>query len=139
MGDIPDRPMPSSQPVNDRPTVLVVEDDDWLRDVVADILESSGYRVATARNGRDAHEYLATVCEPPSAVLMDLMMPILNGWEFLVGLKSDERFAATPIVVMTALHDALPSGVDLVLRKPFRIDDLLATIDHFARAPVLLN
>jgi DNA-binding response OmpR family regulator len=131
--------MPLSQAVDDRPTVLVVEDDDWLRDVVADILESSGYRVATARNGWDAREYLATVCDPPSAVLMDLMMPIVSGWEFLAGFRSEERFAATPIVVMTALDDTMPSGVDLVLRKPFRIDDLVATIDHFARAAVLLN
>ena len=125
--------MIASEKVDGQPTILIVEDDDWLRVVVADILESSGYRVATANNGKQANDYLATAGEPPAAILMDLMMPIQNGWDFLLGLKGEARFAATPIVVMTGLGRDLPAGVDLVLKKPFCLDDLVETIAHFAQ------
>ncbi len=63
---------------------------------------------------------------------MDLMMPVASGWDCLDAVKSDDRLSWIPIVIMSELNEA-PVGADLFLKKPFRVDELLATIDHFAR------
>jgi two-component system, response regulator, stage 0 sporulation protein F len=114
-----------------RPTILVAEDDVGLRDIVAQILESSGYEVVAADDGQQALAYLSSAPEVPAAVLLDLMMPVASGWDCLDALKSDDRLWSIPVVIMSELDEA-PIGADLFLKKPFRVDELLATIDHFA-------
>lgn len=120
-----------------RPTILVAEDDTGLRDIVVEILEASGYDVVPADDGRQAIEYLASTNEAPAAVLLDLMMPICSGWECLRAMKADDRLAYIPVVVMSELEmselEHAPAGADLFLRKPFHVDELVDTIDHFAR------
>jgi CheY-like chemotaxis protein len=115
-----------------RRTILVAEDDIALRDVVAEILESSGYEVVPADDGQQAIDYLATAEEVPAAVLLDLMMPVVNGWDCLRVMRSDDRLCWIPIVVMSEAEQ-YASGADMFLHKPFRVDELLETIDHFAR------
>ncbi len=124
--------MVSSEKRAGRPTILVAEDDIGLRDIVADILESSGYDVVAADDGQQAMAYLTSAREPPAAVLLDLMMPVASGWDCLDRLRSDDRLSIVPVVIMSETDEA-PVGADLFLKKPFRVDELLATIDHFAR------
>ncbi|HTB72255.1 MAG TPA: response regulator [Polyangiaceae bacterium] len=113
-------------------TILVAEDDIGLRDVVAEILQSSGYEVVSADDGQQAIDYLASAEEIPDAVLLDLMMPVVNGWDCLRVMRSDDRLCGIPIVVMSEVEQGA-AGADMFLRKPFRVDELLETIDHFAR------
>jgi CheY-like chemotaxis protein len=113
-------------------TILVVEDDDEIRDVIADILEDGGYDVIPAGNGKQAIDYLATTSDLPALILLDLMMPIVNGWECLRAIKSDARWSSVPVIVMTAVGRDRPPDVDAVLKKPFQIGDLLTSVLHFA-------
>ena len=79
--------MVSSAQQTGRPTILIAEDDVELRDIVAEILESSGYDVVGADDGEQALAYLTAAPEVPAAVLLDLMMPIASGWDCLDALK----------------------------------------------------
>jgi DNA-binding response OmpR family regulator len=121
----------SSETPTVHPTILIAEDDVGLRDIVAEILESSGYEVVAADDGRQALDYLATAAQVPAAVLLDLMMPVASGWDCLDQMRHDDRLSSIPIVIMSESDEA-PIGADLFLKKPFRVDELLATIDHFA-------
>jgi CheY-like chemotaxis protein len=110
-------------------SVLVVEDDDDLREVLCRVLSDEGYETRSAINGQDA---LALLREDPlpGLILLDLMMPIMNGWQFRAVQEADARLAAVPVVVMTAaarLDDAAIAGTDFV-RKPVRIEDLLERV-----------
>jgi CheY-like chemotaxis protein len=111
-----------------RPFILLVDDDDELRDIVAEILEAEGYDVIPARHGQQVLDYLRTADGLPALVLLDLMMPIVNGWECLRAIKSDERLRCIPVVLMTALGGDRPGNADAVLRKPLRIDQLLDVV-----------
>jgi CheY-like chemotaxis protein len=84
--------------------ILVVDDDPAIRDVVADILEMSDYAVRTAANGAEALEKIRA--EPPAAVLLDLMMPVMNGWDFLRACRTETICARIPIAIMSAARDA---------------------------------
>jgi len=112
-----------------RPLVLVVDDDPDILDAICDILEGEGYRVARARHGLEA---LAAVDrEPPAVILLDLMMPVMDGLAFAHALRARERDGGVPIVVISA--DGNPQKVAAVgakgfLAKPFDIDALLAQV-----------
>ncbi len=112
-------------------TILVAEDDIGLRDIVVDILQASGYEVVPADDGRQAMDYLTAAAEAPAAVLLDLMMPVLNGWDCLRAMRADDRLWRIPIVIMSEADEGIAAGADMFLRKPFRVDELLETIDHF--------
>jgi CheY-like chemotaxis protein len=120
-------------------TILVVEDDDGIRDIIGDVLEEGGYDVIPASNGKQALDYLVNMDEPPALILLDLMMPIVNGWECLRAIKRNRRSSSIPVIVMTAVGRDRPTGVDAVLNKPFRIADLLSAVLHFARATAVAN
>jgi CheY-like chemotaxis protein len=109
-------------------TILVVDDDDELRDIVGDVLEECGYDVVPAGNGKQAADYLTTARELPSLIVLDLMMPIVNGWECLRLIKSDPRFSSIPVILVTAIDRDRPPGADVVLKKPYRLGDLLAAV-----------
>jgi CheY-like chemotaxis protein len=115
-------------------TVLVVEDDDDLRDVVLQTLERNGFSVAGVRDGQEALDWLAK--EPlPNLILLDLMMPRMSGWEFRRRQLADARFAGVPVVVMTATHtlDEAAIHADDILRKPLSFAALVKTIKRYAR------
>ncbi len=113
-------------------SILLVEDEGELRDIVGDLLEESGYDVIPANSGKQALDYLTTATEPPALILLDLMMPLVNGWECLRTIRRDQSLSAIPVVVVTAIDRDRPSGADIVLKKPYRVDDLLAVVAHYA-------
>jgi CheY-like chemotaxis protein len=113
--------------------VLVVEDDDNIRETVRQILELEGYAVHTAENGKRAIEILETLTYP-CLILLDLMMPVMNGWEFLEARSKNAVMAALPVIVVSAVADqARDSGATEIMRKPPDIDSLLETVAHHFR------
>ena len=112
--------------------ILVVDDDAAIRQTICDILESEGYSVAVAGDGRDA---LARIAEQqPSLVLLDLQMPVMTGWDVLTQLR--QQGANVPVVFMTAGYraktEAERHNAEGHLGKPFEMDDLLRLVARFA-------
>jgi CheY-like chemotaxis protein len=111
--------------------VLVVDDDADIRDSIGDILELRGYRVFRAANGREALERLRSG-PPPCVILLDLMMPVLNGWEFREQQTSDVRLAGVPVVVISGDgstdEKAARIGVSEFLRKPLELSAILDVV-----------
>ncbi|MGI8586371.1 MAG: response regulator [Chloroflexia bacterium] len=113
--------------------VLVVDDDPAILDICADLLESEGYDVALAANGQQAINQMGT--NAPDVVLMDIMMPVLNGVEACRRMKADPETARIPVVLMSARtnlnrqNQELDSA-DALLAKPFDINHLLDTIQE---------
>jgi CheY-like chemotaxis protein len=114
-------------------SILIVDDDADLRDTLLMLLKQSGFDVRTAANGRAALEQVNA--ERPSLILLDLMMPEMNGWQFIEHVRQDPRLGSIPIVIMTAHKpDGLPAlPSEDVLHKPFNLGQLLATIERHAR------
>jgi CheY-like chemotaxis protein len=106
--------------------ILVIDDEPMVREAVGRVLSSEGYDVAFAHDGADA---IARVnAEPPDAILLDLMMPGMNGRQFLSALR-DDLGLSLPVVVMTAVHGlgqrAINLGATDVVEKPFDVEELL--------------
>ncbi len=104
-------------------SVLVVDDDVEIREVVCEILEHFGYRVAVAADGVEASELLEHGLEP-SAIVLDMMMPRMDGWTFLGRLRANPRYESLPVVVASAMVAQPPPGADALLQKPFSLSDL---------------
>src|SRR5690242_2846236 len=85
-------------------TILVVEDDPDIRELVSEVLCQSGYHVAEAGNGQEALDFLKAH-DQPCVMLLDLMMPVLSGPELLEILADDPRFSKLPVVVVSAVAD----------------------------------
>jgi CheY-like chemotaxis protein len=107
-------------------SVLIVEDDDDIREVVASALEAEGFQVYQADTGVRALELLKEVPHP-SLILADLMMPVMDGWEFIKALSQDDRLATLPVVVISALDHGEPEGFRRI-KKPFDIDELVKIV-----------
>lgn len=103
--------------------ILIVEDDDAIRETLQALLEQRDYDVTTAANGREALESLAA--RRPNLILLDLMMPVLDGWEFLKRLNNDEDLADIPVLVVSAATDRVPRGHQGFFRKPLDLSGLL--------------
>lgn len=114
--------------------VLVVDDDADIRSVVSELLTDEGYQVKTAVNGREA---LATLASwRPDVILLDLMMPIMDGWTFLTSRQSNCTLRRIPVIVMSASHtlnrgDEQRTVADVVA-KPFEIDTVLTKVAALA-------
>ncbi len=109
--------------------VLLIEDDADLRDALCDALLESGHQVTTAVDGGDGLRQLRTV--RPDVVVLDLMMPRLDGWQFRVAQRADPMLAMTPVVAISASSSATAAAVDadLFLRKPLDADTLCRAIE----------
>jgi CheY-like chemotaxis protein len=114
-------------------TILLVEDDDDIRDTIADLLASEGYDVVPTANGREAIDYVQGSRPVPAVILLDLMMPVVSGWECLRVIRSSARWSAVPVVVVTAVTRDLPAGVDALLRKPFGMTELRELVGRLAK------
>jgi CheY-like chemotaxis protein len=121
--------MAAGQPKRD--CVLIVEDDTDLRETLADLLQLEGYRTAEAANGREALARLQQ-SGPPCLILLDLMMPVMNGWEFREQLRQDPALAATPVAILTGVRNSADQAAALdavgYFQKPLDLDALLATV-----------
>ena len=129
---------PSSSAEGDRKTVdtsrfvLIVDDDPDLLDVTTFVIESEGMAVETARNGEEALALLGTG-RLPTLVLLDLMMPVMNGWEFLAAVANDPLLNGIPVVVLTATEHTEVPGAMAVLNKPMDLKELLRVVERYAR------
>ncbi len=114
-----------------RAPILVVDDDRGIREIIAETLEFEGYQVAQAKNGAEALEMIAE--NPPSLVLLDMRMPVLDGWGVARALRA--RGIRLPIVVVTAAKDARAWANEIgaigYLAKPFEDSDLLEAVDRY--------
>lgn len=115
--------------------VLVVDDDAAIREAVRDVLESEGIAVETAANGADALEQVSR--HRPQLVLLDMRMPVLDGWGFASALR--DRGLTLPVVVMTAAADASRWAEEIgaigVVAKPFGVTELVSAVRRFGTAP----
>jgi CheY-like chemotaxis protein len=117
-------------------TVLVVDDELAIADMLCVVLEGEGYRVVTASNGQVALASLTMT--RPDMVLCDLMMPLLDGQELCRAMKSDPQYQAIPIILMSAVGDSLISAAtqhDGFIGKPFDIDEVLALVERLIGKP----
>jgi CheY-like chemotaxis protein len=107
--------------------VLVVDDDPDILEALSEILEAEGFEIRRARNGKEALERLSP--EPPQLILLDLMMPIMDGWEFAQRMKQLPDVSHLPIIVLSADRNVSnkATGIGAVgyLAKPFELNDLL--------------
>jgi two-component system, chemotaxis family, chemotaxis protein CheY len=117
---------------NNKP-ILVIDDDPAILATVSDALALEGFPVATATNGAEALDVIDANSQRPSLVLLDMRMPVLDGWGFMRALR--ERGLPLSVVVMTAAADARRWGREIgangVLAKPFELDELLAAVRRF--------
>ena len=118
--------------------ILVVDDDPDIRETVADLLETEGYSVMKAENGREALARLRQ--HKASLILLDMMMPVMDGWQFRSEQQRDPEIAAIPVVVVSASasteQEAARMGAAGCMQKPLDLDELLGTIDRLCRDPV---
>jgi CheY-like chemotaxis protein len=114
--------------------VLIVEDDADLREMMAQLLALEGYQTAAVANGREALEYLQQE-DAPNLILLDLMMPVMDGWEFRRHQQANPALAAVPVVVLSALDQSRTAGVnaEAILKKPLDFDRLLELVRLFCR------
>ncbi len=114
--------------------VLVVEDEAYLCDLIADVLEADGHRVLKAGNGLEALQQLRV--HRPQIILLDLMMPVMDGWEFMSTLKREPEWASIPVVIITAIYDVKrtlqETGARAVITKPFDIDQISEIVRAYA-------
>ena len=112
--------------------VLIVEDNDDLRQMLTDLLAFEGFRTHAVANGREALDYLQDG-NHPGLILLDLMMPVMDGWEFRREQQRDSDFADVPVVVLSALNEARAAEIGCAeyLRKPIDFDRLFDVVRHY--------
>jgi DNA-binding response OmpR family regulator len=117
------------------PYVLVVDDDPAIRGLVADALRSEGYLVDLAAHGREALEAMRV--RRPATVVLDLMMPVMDGFSFIEACHKERLCDDVPIVVISAVQDALRRITEVPIHaciaKPFDLDNLIRTVGLYAR------
>jgi CheY-like chemotaxis protein len=115
--------------------VLIVEDDDEIRESLADVLEDQGYSVAATANGVEALEALRAGGPRPCLIFLDLMMPLMDGRGFRDDQLRDDELAAIPVVVISAFRDvaadASALSADAWLKKPLRLADVVGVARRF--------
>jgi len=115
--------------------ILVVEDDRDLRDALAEILRDEGYRVSSAGHGEEALSVLRGGREEVSLILLDLTMPVMNGWQFRDEQRKDPELSKIPVVVLSAgdqlAEQIAPLEIRDFVRKPIELALLLRTVDRY--------
>ena len=116
------------------PKILVVEDDPTIQESLAELLQLEGYSVVTANNGQEALDCLQS-SDLPALIFLDLMMPVMTGWEFLEKKIFDSRLAEIPVVIVSAVNDTkIVDGSKQFIRKPIKIDSILEAAKKYCGA-----
>jgi len=117
--------------------VLIVEDDADLREMMAQLLTLEGFRTAAVANGREALQYLGDG-DKPEVILLDLMMPIMDGWEFRRRQQADPELSRVPVIVLSALDQGRAAGLDpdAFLKKPLDFDRLLELVRGYCHESI---
>ena len=114
--------------------VLVIDDDPAIRGLVADALRGEGYAVDLAAHGREALD--AVRARRPTTIVLDLMMPVMDGFSFIEACQREQLCTDVPIVVISAVQDALKrveqASINACIAKPFDLDDLVRTVGLYA-------
>ena len=116
--------------------VLVVEDDADIRSALIDALNDHGYVAIGAVNGKDAYDKLRSAVAKPCLIVLDLMMPVMDGRAFRELQLQTPELASIPVVVVSAYREIADQALRITdfLRKPLSIDDLLATVRRYCVA-----
>jgi len=116
---------------NSSSLVLVVDDNPEIRSSFKELLEDEGYRVAEVADGREALDYLRSQ-ERPKLILLDLMMPVMDGWQFRAEQKKNPALASIPVIVISAVADvAAEIDAERVLTKPLNPEVLLGAVARY--------
>ena len=114
-----------------RGSVLIVEDNLAITEMMKTLLELEGYKVQTAVDGQQGIEALQN--NPPSVILLDMMMPGVNGWHFLDFQRTHSEFAHIPVIVVSAFGEIAKSvHPDAYIPKPVKLDVLLETVQKYS-------
>jgi CheY-like chemotaxis protein len=119
-------------------SILVVEDDEEIRHTLQALLELEGFRVTSVSDGLQALRFLEAT-DRPCLVLLDLMMPVMDGWEFLDRIRAHHRtdIMAAPVIVTSAVSERLlhgPVPADDFIRKPYNLDAVLGIVQKYCQA-----
>jgi two-component system, chemotaxis family, chemotaxis protein CheY len=119
--------------------ILLIEDDDSLGSILASVLQDQGYRVVLASNGREALHYLLTE-RPPRLILLNLVMPSMNGWKFREQLMRYPKLAEIPVIVLSGVRKlekkAASLGATDSFTKPYNIKALVDTVQHYCQPTI---
>jgi CheY-like chemotaxis protein len=124
--------MTDREEVMPKGTVLVVDDDDELRESICESLADEGYEVVGASHGGEALRYLRSA-PAPRVILLDLMMPVMNGWQFREEQRKDPALARIPVVVLTADRSARRDAIEVddLVQKPVSLERLLSVVGGY--------
>jgi CheY-like chemotaxis protein len=118
--------------------VLVVEDDPDVRESLTEVLSDSAYTTVAVANGQEALDHLRAGGETPCVILLDIMMPVMDGREFRIIQRADPELGQIPVVILTAHADIAEAATSLqaaaYLRKPVQLRALLDVVHKFCRA-----
>jgi DNA-binding response OmpR family regulator len=110
--------------------ILLVEDDGCLRDAIEDFLEDYGFEVVPACNGKQALDFLAMDrAAPPDLMILDLMLPLITGWQVLEIVRRDPRYDQMPVLVLTGVSQDRPVGATAILHKPLAPELLVREVE----------
>jgi len=113
-------------------TVLIVEDEEDLRELMSDALQLRGYKVVTAEEGTDALRKIEDIGRP-CVILLDLLMPGMNGWEFFERVRERPELESVPVVVYSSASTRAPAGATRVLQKPLAFERLVSIVAEYCR------
>ena len=111
--------------------ILLAEDDDDLREAMLDTLQDAGYRVAAVANGQETLEWLHDTERLPALILLDLMMPVMDGWQFREVQSKDAKASLVPVVVLSAMGSHPTIEAVEYLKKPTKVAPLLALVERY--------
>lgn len=116
--------------------ILIVEDDPGIREMLADVLADEGHTVVTAGHGQEALDYLDRADGRPDVILLDLMMPVMTGWQFREAQRQTPAIADIPVVVLSAKArlrgEVAQLDVAAIVSKPIDLDGLLVTLQRWS-------
>jgi CheY-like chemotaxis protein len=114
-------------------SILLVDDEEAIRQVLSLALEMEGYKIFTAANGKEGLAALSRIPRP-FLILLDLMMPVMDGWDFLAALRKNPAYATIPVVVITAFAGETGStpGIE-TFKKPVELNQIFATVRKYSR------